>query len=237
MLSQGNRKLGSQLIWSFGLPSGQPHVCPGMTPLCRRHCYALRLERIRPSVHRRYQDNFDLTQRVDFEQRLLHFIVAHAITLVRIHSGGDFYSPEYAGKWLRIMTRLPQVRFFCYSRAWREPATGAVLEQMAEQKNCRLWYSCDQQTGLPGSVPPGVQLAWLMTGADDVPPPQATLVFRIQPLRRQAQTRINGVRVCPEEDGVARKAPVTCERCRLCWRPLPEQAPSRIALPMVLPPS
>ena len=50
MLTPGNRKLGGRRIWGFGLPSGTPDVCPGMSATCRAHCYAVAVERYRPAA-------------------------------------------------------------------------------------------------------------------------------------------------------------------------------------------
>jgi hypothetical protein len=85
------------------------------------------------------------------------------------------------------------------------------------------------------SVPPRVRLAWLVTSAADLPPQGMGLTFRVRPLRRQPLTRSNRVRVCPGEDGVARQVRVTGDRCGLCWRPLPGEAPRRLALPLLTP--
>src|SRR5262249_32616383 len=64
------------------------------------------------------------------------------------------------------------------------------------------------------------------------PPP--ALTFGVQGLRRRRLPRANGVRVCPTEDGVARRRPVTCEGCGLCWE-APPSRPGTFSLP-VLPP-
>lgn len=117
MLTPGNKKLGGRLIWSFGLPSGSPAVCPGLTAVCHVHCYARQVERLRPAVRARYARNLRLSRQPDFERRVRYWILAHEIQVVRIHVGGDFYSRRYARKWLRIIRQLPQVRFFCYTRA------------------------------------------------------------------------------------------------------------------------
>lgn len=233
MLTPGNKKLGERLIWTFGLPSGRADVCVGLTDACREHCYARQVEHLRPAVLARYEKNLRLSRLPDFAQRVRYFILNHDITVVRVHVGGDFYSAAYARKWLRVLRWLPSVRFFLYTRSWRHAAIRSVLERMAELPNCRVWYSCDRETGVPAHVPPRVRLAWLMTGADDPPPADTDLAFRIRRLRRQPRTRIDGVRVCPEEDGVVRKEPVTCDRCRLCWRPLPAEPRHGIALPVL----
>ena len=231
MLTPGNRKLGERLIWGFGLPSGRPDLCVGLSEECLEHCYARAIERLRPGVLAFYRRNLRLSRQADFARRVRHFILAHDVSVVRLHVAGDFYDAAYAGKWLRAMRALPKVRFFFYTRSWREGPIRAVLERMAGLPNCRAWYSCDRGTGVPAQVPPQVRLAWLMTTPEDLPPAGVALIFRVRSLRRQARTRVNGVRVCPDEDGVARKAPVTCDRCRLCWKPLPGEAPRRFTLP------
>jgi hypothetical protein len=62
MLSAGNRKLGGRLIWSFSLPSARPEVCTGLSGLCQEHCYARRLEALRPAVRARYHANLRLSR-------------------------------------------------------------------------------------------------------------------------------------------------------------------------------
>jgi hypothetical protein len=131
------------------------------------------------------------------------------------------------------MRRMPRVRFFCYTRAWRDEAIRPVLERLARLPNCCAWYSCDRETGVPAVIPPRVRLAWMATTHDDLPPSSSTLVFRIRRLRRRPARTQGGVRVCPAEDGVPRGQPVTCERCRLCWQPLPDSSDRRTSLPLL----
>ena len=235
MLTQGNHQLGGRLIWSFSLPSGRADICSGMSSLCHQHCYARRLEKLRPAVLARYEANYELSLAPDFARRVRAFLVAHAVAVVRLHVGGDFYSGDYARKWLRVMRRSPQVRFYFYTRAWRDGAMRKILQRMAILPNCRAWYSCDRETGLPDHTPPRARLAWLSAAPDDAPQAGANLVFRVRKLRSRRATHLDGVRVCPPEDGVPRGQPVTCERCQLCWQPLAEDTARRVALPLVPP--
>jgi hypothetical protein len=223
MLTLGNRKLGDKLIHGFGLPSGRPGTCPHATPTCLEHCYDRRVEAVRPSMVRRREDNLRRSKRADFPAVMQALILALHVRLLRVHVGGDFYSAGYAGKWLRVMKACPDVRFWWYSRSWKDPAVAAVFVKMAALPNVRGWYSVDRDTGRPEEVPPGVKLAWLMTTADDEPPYPVDLVFRVRGLRREARTRVRGARVCPDEDGVQRKAVVTCDRCLLCFKPTERQ--------------
>jgi hypothetical protein len=91
MLTPGNKKLGGALMWGFGLPSGQPDVCVGLSAQCHEHCYARHVERLRPDILARYEKNLRLSRLRDFPQRIRYFILAHEISVVRIHTGGDFF--------------------------------------------------------------------------------------------------------------------------------------------------
>ncbi|MBA4191983.1 MAG: hypothetical protein C0467_28725 [Planctomycetaceae bacterium] len=229
MLTRGNHKLGTHQIWSFSLPSGTTETCPGMTQTCGQHCYAVAMERYRPAAVAKYRRNLAISRRRDFATRLRAFLIAHAIRVVRIHVGGDFYSPKYAKLWLRIIRRSPRTHFFFYSRAWRIPAIKTVLDCMADLRNTRIWYSLDRDTGVPTEIPARVRLAWLMGDATDLPPPGTDLVFRVRRLRRLPFP--SGMpTVCPTEDGQLRTVRVTCERCGFCWRPL---ALTRTPLPVI----
>ena len=230
MLTKGNRKLGGDRIWSFSLPSGSTATCPGAST-CETHCYARAFERYRPAAAERYRRNMALTRRRDFARRVRAFLIAHAVKVVRVHVGGDFYSAEYAERWHRVITLSPRVRFDFYTRSWRVPGVKAVIDRMAGLPNCRVWYSVDRDTGVPADVPHGVRVAWLETDPADLPPSPFHLVFRVRPLRSAPPPAV-GPFVCPAEDGVPRTPPVTCERCGYCWRP---RLTGRIPLPVVSP--
>ena len=210
MLTSGNKKLGSDLIWGFGLPSGRASICVGMTATCRKHCYAVRTEQYRKGARARYEANLKLTRTKGFARRLRAFLIAHHVRVVRIHTGR---------KWRRIVRRSPKVRFFAYSRAWRVPAIRAELEALAREPNCQIWFSVDRDTGLPDGVPESVRLAWLMADAGDGPSGEVDLIFRVQALRRRPLMTVGDSPVCPAEDGFARAVPATCDTCRTCWRP------------------
>lgn len=224
MLTPGNKKLDTDLIWGFGLPSGRAEICVGMTPTCREHCYARRTELYRVTAAARYEDNLRRSRRRDFARHVRAFLTAHHVRVVRVHTGGEFYSARYAAKWLAVVRRSPRVRFFAYTRAWRVPGIRGVLESLAAEPNCQLWYSVDRDTGLPADVPAPVRLAWMMAALDDFPPGRVGLTFRVKSLRRQPLSLVHGGPVCPAEDGTQRSWPMTCDRCRYCWRPAPTRS-------------
>jgi len=228
MLSRGNRKLGNSRIWSFSLPSGTPETCPGMTPTCRTHCYAVAMARYRPAAAVRYQRNLQLSRRRDFAKQVRACLIANAVRIVRVHVGGDFTSRRYARAWFRIMRGSPRVQFYFYTRAWRVLDIKPVIDQMAELPNCRVWYSLDRDTGIPTEVPPHVRLAWLATSAEDQPPIITHLVFRVRRLRSMP-VEPDSPPVCPTEIPSRGNHAMTCERCGHCWRPNPN---TRVSLPL-----
>jgi hypothetical protein len=233
VLTPGNLKLGGRRIWGFALPSGTPDACPGLSPTCRAHCYAVAVERFRPAAAAAYRRNLRASRRRDFVRRVVAFLVAHRVGVVRVHTAGDFHSARYARKWLAVMRRSPRVTFYFYTRSWRVAAIRPVIDRMAGLPNCVAWYSCDRDTGVPADVPAGVRLAWLSAAADEAAPPGVDLVFRVRGLRGRPAPP-GGPPVCPAEDGVPRPRRATCDACGRCWHPAP--AAGGTPLPVVAPP-
>jgi len=191
-----------------------------MSSVCQTHCYATAFERYRPTARAMYQRNLRLARRRDFVSCVRAFLLLHRVRVVRVHVGGDFFSAGYARKWLRIMRQSHRTRFYFYTRSWRVPGIKRVIDRMADLRNCRVWYSADRETGVPAEVPARVRVAWLMGDATDLPPSNIDLVFRVRRLRR-VPVLPPVPPVCPTEDGQSRAVRVTCERCGVCWGPLP----------------
>src|SRR5262245_34717369 len=115
-LTLGNGKLGDG-IYVFSLPALT--TCPGATPVCQRHCYALRgrvlLQR------RRYHANLAATRHAAFVPAMCREIHRRFVGCVRVHVSGDFYSAAYVRAWTDIARACPQTKFFAYTRSWRVP--------------------------------------------------------------------------------------------------------------------
>src|SRR5262245_6139985 len=102
LLSRGNTKLGEG-IHSWSIPA--VGTCPGRTSLCESVCYA-RTGRFQTQlVQDRLQANLGACLQDDFEDRIVKEIKRRGIHTVRVHVAGDFYSPEYTAKWVRIARR------------------------------------------------------------------------------------------------------------------------------------
>ena len=209
LLQQGNAKLGEG-IYTFSLPAVA--TCPGASPSCRKECYALRGRFL--FLRRAYQRYLAASQEEGFSARMVGEIRRRWAGCVRIHVSGDFYSAAYVRKWAAVARACPGTRFFAYTRSWRRADIAGALEELSGCPNVRLWYSCDRDTGTPAHVPRRVKLAWMQTGADDIPP-RADLVFRVHRLRRTVAKRVALALVCPVENGATGHR-TDCGRCRLC---------------------
>jgi hypothetical protein len=231
MLARGNVKLGKQ-IWCFSIPAGP--TCPGKSELCGSLCYAQKGFFVMPSVKRSQQRNWEASQLGDFVEHMTEEIRKRKCRVIRIHVAGDYYSAEYVRKWHQIVKACPDVIFFTYTRSWRVPEIDKELRNYVKLRNLRMWYSVDQETGYPKRVSKRVRLAYMSVALHDVPAHKSDLVFRDYGGRAVVQKRMNGVLVCPPENGAT---DVTCEKCGVCWRRVeapPKGAPDARRVPLAL---
>lgn len=209
LLQQGNSKLGSAIhVWS--IPALD--TCPGSTVLCRNLCYALRHRFRFDSVQRRLAWNLRQSRRDDFIERMVAEIRSCGALVLRLHVAGDFYDATYIRKWLTIVKRSPRARFYSYSRSWRIATLAPLLEELAACSAMRMWYSVDDESGVPASIPPNVRLAHLQTST--TLPSGVDLVFRPQRLRTLPELPI----VCDSETISGKQQAVTCGSCGRCFR-------------------
>jgi|GEM_PF-6083239 len=143
-ISPGNTKLG--LLPNFNLPARsfilnangedkQVVTCPGASKLCRQVCYAQKGQFVSSKkIQLEYAINYLASLRDDFVETMVYLIPKKEeetrrqwvnnygrepqVQLFRLHTSGDFYSPEYAEKWLEIAKALPEVHFYAYTKAW-----------------------------------------------------------------------------------------------------------------------
>ena len=136
MLSYNNHKMkvtGKKYgyrVASFDLLAG--HTCPAAS-LCHSRvvvenghrkiqdfgqfrCYATKSEVAYTNVYNMRLRNFELSKQDDFVSLVKTAIQAKKLTLIRIHSSGDFYDFEYFKKWYQIAQELPEVTFFAYTK-------------------------------------------------------------------------------------------------------------------------
>jgi len=129
-LSEGNKKLipskdAKFLIWN--LPAIV--TCPFATEHCRSLCYALKAERVYPSVKKSRYEHFELSKSNDFVNRMIFTINAYMNrpsyknakkVIVRIHESGDFYNLKYTLAWLDIALAFlnnKKIVFMAYTKS------------------------------------------------------------------------------------------------------------------------
>jgi len=189
-ISKGNTKLG--LLPNFNLPArsfvlnGQRVVtCPGASLYCRKNCYAQKgVFAMFYNIPLEYIMNYLASLRDDFVETMVKAISEKEeetrrewhrdygkepqVQLFRLHTSGDFYSPEYARKWYEIAKKLPDVHFYVYTRAWvrfEDDADVAdigmtaaevnelnakimdVLKEINQLPNFQVLLSTDEKTG------------------------------------------------------------------------------------------
>lgn len=212
---RSNTKLGRN-VFGWSIPAIL--TCPGASDLCKSICYACKHRYHSRSVKDSLATNYAISKKPGFVERTIEEIQRRHIKTVRIHVAGDFYSAEYARKWLKIIHRLPGVTFTAYTRSWRVKEIDKVLKTMGRAPNMHLWFSADRETGKP-PVRKGVRVAWMAVDDNDLPPAWAHLAFRDD--RGEPMKWMNNKLVCPAENGVQTKVKMTCDACRVCYRNKP----------------
>ena len=136
IFSEGNTKLkhcskmyGVKIV-SFDIPAG--HTCPAAS-LCHSRaemvegririkdygefrCYAVSSEAMYKDVNSLRNRNWELSKSKDFVSIISNELKKEKINSLRIHSSGDFYSPEYMKSWIEIARNNPNVHFWGYTK-------------------------------------------------------------------------------------------------------------------------
>ena len=130
LLTNGNRDLARDGIWTWSLPALAARLPDGhsirtcqQAGVCALACYAREGTYKIPTVRDRHIRNLLYTVedlggwRDAMIRELAHQRFDGA--RVRIHDGGDFYSPEYLDAWLTVMAASPHVGFYTYTKEVR----------------------------------------------------------------------------------------------------------------------
>ena len=137
-------------LFNFGIPAFRSKsglsTCPNARQ-CATGCYAQSGTYRFGNVVNAYEQRLQLTQSVEFVDIMIAEIRSKMIQskmkgrqcVIRIHDSGDFYSKEYAIKWLYIIEALPQCKFYAYTKMV------SMFETFKQQgfhfENFRLIYS------------------------------------------------------------------------------------------------
>tara|TARA_R100000664_G_scaffold14422_1_gene22672 strand:+ start:20 stop:625 length:606 start_codon:yes stop_codon:yes gene_type:complete len=114
-------KLNNASIYEFNLPAYKSVtnkvICP-FADTCTKYCYARKGSYTWKNTRLKYESNYQLSKKDSFINLIQDEINRkRKITHVRVHSSGDYYSPEYLNKWLKIANNNPNIIFYSYTKS------------------------------------------------------------------------------------------------------------------------
>lgn len=158
-LSPGNTKLGH--IPNFSITAIK--TCPGHTNFCVKKCYGRKFEYLRKNCKSAYQLNHEISKKSNFHDLMIKEINNINTKYFRIHGvSGDFYSSNYIKQWIKIVSSLPNVKFYSYTRSYRIIKLLPYLEELKKLKNVTLFASVDNHINI-SEIPKNWRIAWLET--------------------------------------------------------------------------
>ncbi len=107
-------------VFNFGIPAYKSAsgkiTCP-FADKCIKFCYAKKgaytWGNVKPAFERRYE----LTKTDQFVDVMTAEIKKKKADYIRVHDSGDYYSPAYLQKWLKIADLNPEVKFYSYTNS------------------------------------------------------------------------------------------------------------------------
>jgi len=110
----GNSKLGKSIA-IFDLLA--VHSCLNCKS-CAKDCYALKAQRMYPTVHDKRAINTYLARsNLGYLKGLIiESLLLNNPKFVRIHSSGDFLSQAYLDMWVDIAKHFPSIKFYTYTK-------------------------------------------------------------------------------------------------------------------------
>ncbi len=146
---KGNAKMGPEVL-IFNLPPLQTCRPSGW---CRKNCYALKGNHTWPSVKKSHQKRLELSKRPDFVKLAVTELKKRRPQYVRLHSAGDFYSVEYARKWMDIIEQCPEILF---RTTTKRTDLGKVIQELDSLPNMIIRESLDPTRSKPSGLLPAV---------------------------------------------------------------------------------
>ena len=116
-LKRTSKELGVR-VFNFGIPAYKSAsgklTCP-FADECVKFCYAKKGAYIWSNVQPAFEKRYQLTKTDEFIPAMIDEIVRKRPDYIRVHDSGDYYSPAYLEKWLRIARTFPEVKFYSYT--------------------------------------------------------------------------------------------------------------------------
>ena len=127
MLTNSNAKLkktskiNNASIYAFDIPAYKTKTgkitCP-FADKCIKYCYAQKGAYTWSPAQNKHNENYLMTKQNDFIDVIQDEInKKRKITHVRVHSSGDYYSPKYLNKWVKLAKNNPNTIYYSYTKS------------------------------------------------------------------------------------------------------------------------
>ena len=127
MLTNSNAKLkksgkiNNASIYAFDLPAYKTKTgkitCP-FAKHCIKYCYAQKGAYTWSPAQNKHNENYLNTKQNDFIAVIQDEINRkRKITHIRVHSSGDYYSPKYLNKWVKLAENNPNTIYYSYTKS------------------------------------------------------------------------------------------------------------------------
>ena len=108
-------------IYTFDLPAYKTATgkitCP-FAKDCVKFCYAQKGAYVWTPAKTKHNNNYLATKKDNFTDLIQDEINRkRKITHIRVHSAGDYYSPKYLNKWLKLAINNPNIIFYSYTKS------------------------------------------------------------------------------------------------------------------------
>ena len=108
-------------VFNFSIPAYKSAsgkiICP-FAQTCIKYCYAQKGNYVRfPKIKQLMELRYEISKTGKFVELMNEEIKKKKADFIRIHDSGDFYSPSYLQKWLKIAKENPSVNFYAYTKS------------------------------------------------------------------------------------------------------------------------
>lgn len=113
-------------VFNFGIPAHKSDTGKVTCPFADTTnpdspcfgCYAMKGAYIWSNVRPAFERRLEATRQDDFVDVMTTEIKAKRADFIRVHDSGDYYSPKYLKKWLKIAEKCPEVKFYSYTKSF-----------------------------------------------------------------------------------------------------------------------
>mgnify|MGYP003134027381 CR=1 FL=1 len=113
-------KINNTKVYEFNLPAWKSitgkTICL-FADECIKFCFANKGTYLYRNVREKYEKNYKLTKQTNFIELIQTEINKKKPNYIRIHSSGDFYSPKYLQKWIKLAVNNPDIIFYGYTKS------------------------------------------------------------------------------------------------------------------------